>query len=333
MIHNSQLRQDPVSGDWIVIAPGRAKRPVFSVQRKENRKQKRIAAPKSICPFEDLQKSGHEKPILSYGDERWDLQIVENKYPAFVHKNKCGIIGKNGPYSVTDTVGHHEILITRDHNKNFPKLSRVQARQVLEAFRDRYLMLLNDPCIAYISMFHNWGPTAGASIYHPHYQFIAVPIIPPDVAHSLRGSERYFRKNKKCVHCAMIDFEKKHRKRIIYENSGAIAFAPFVSKGAFEVRVFPKKHLAYFENTLDADMDFVSDALQNALKKIQKNLKDPDYNFFIHTAPLKDKKKYLMYHWHIEIVPKISRNAGFELGTGIEINDVDPDAAAKLLRK
>lgn len=324
----SQLRQDLVSGDWIVIAPGRAKRPQQFIKKTVKRK----ASSKATCPFEDPQKTGHGVPILMYGNGKWDLQIVENKYPAFTHKNACSLIIKDGPYSVTDTGGHHELLITRDHNKNFPQLSRNQARQVLEAFRDRYLMLSSDKCIAYVSMFQNWGPSAGASIYHPHFQFIAAPIVPPDIMHSLRGSIRYFKSNRKCVHCVMIDWERKYKKRIIYENAGAIAFAPFVSKGAFEIRIFPKKHLPYFENTLDTDMDYVADALQNALRKIRKNLHDPDYNFFIHTAPLTDKEKHRQYHWHIEIIPKTSQAAGFELGTGIDINSVDPDMAARLLR-
>ncbi len=325
----SQLRQDLVSGDWIVIAPGRAKRP----HQLLNKYPKRKVSPKSSCPFEDPQKSGHEKAVLVYGEKDWSLQIIENKYPAFTHKNICGVIGKYGPYSVTDTVGHHEVLITRDHNRNFSDLSRAQSRQVLEAFRDRYLMLLNDSCISYISMFQNWGPSAGASIYHPHYQLIATPIVPPDVMHSLLGSVKYYDENEKCVHCVMIDWERKNKKRIVYENDGAVAFAPFVSKSAFEVRIFPKKHLSYFENTLDVEMDHISDALQNVLKKMKKNLKDPDYNLFIHTAPVKDKNRYPMYHWHIEVIPRISKYAGFELGTGVDINSVDPDDAAALLRK
>ena len=131
----------------------------------------------------------------------------------------------------------------------------------------------------------------------------------------------------------MIGWEKKYKKRIVYENEGAIAFAPFVSKNPFEVRIFPKKHLPYFENTLDQEIDCVTDGLQQVLRKLEKNLKDPDYNFFIHTAPIRDKEKYKMYHWHIEVAPKTNINAGLELGTGVEVNEVDPDEAAKLLRK
>lgn len=327
----SQLRQDLVSGDWIVIAPARAGRPHSFVKKPKKRK----ISPKAGCPFESPQASGHKKPILIYGNhKKWELQIIENKYPAFSHKDsKCELFSKTGPYTVTETIGHHDLVITRNHYKNFAKLSQKSAQQVFEAFRDRYLMLLNDPCMAYVSIFHNWGLAAGASIYHPHYQIIAMPIIPPDVTHSLRGSREYFKKHKKCVHCAMIEWEKKQRKRILYENEGAIAFVPFVSKNPFEIRVFPKKHLPYLENTLDADIDCIVDALQYSLKKIEKNLKDPDYNFFIHTAPIKDKERYKMYHWHIEIIPKIATDAGFELGTGMEINSIDPDDAIKLLRK
>ena len=329
-LKRSQLRQDLVSGDWIVVAPERGKRPHQQFKKAGKRK----VASKVGCPFENPQTSGHEKPILIYSDvKNWQLQIVENKYPAFTHRNICVVPGKAGPYSVTETVGHHDLVITRNHNKNFPKLSKQDARQVLEAFRDRYLMFLNDQCLRYIFMLHNWGPKAGASIYHPHYQMIAMPIVPPDVMHSLNGSKRYFRKNKTCVHCVMIGWEKKQKKRVVYENNGAIAFAPFVSKSAFEVRIFPKTHLPYFENTLDQEMNYMADALQAVLKKMEKNLKDPDYNFFIHTAPIQDKTKYKMYHWHIEVLPKITIYAGFELGTGMEINDVDPDQAANLLRK
>lgn len=336
MIHHSELRQDLVSGDWIVIAPGRAKKHLQLLKKAGKRKK----APISGCPFENPVKNGN-KPVLTYwrkkeGKKReekdWQAMLIENKYPVFAHKNVCARNFKHGPYSVVEGIGHHDILITRNHNDNFSRLSKDSANLVFQAFRDRYLMLYNDPCLNYISIFQNWGPKAGATIYHPHYQIIALPIIPPDIQHSLSGSARYFRKFKKCVHCTMIEWEKKEKKRIIYENKGAIAFAPFISREPFELRIFPKKHLPYFENTLDEDLEWVVDILQKSLLKIERKLNDPDYNFFIHTAPLKDKQKYKNYHWHIEIQPKISISAGFELGTGIEITVVDPDEAAKILR-
>src|SRR3989344_3112664 len=132
---HSQLRQDLVSGDWIVIAPGRGKRPhnLHAAGDRKQKTEKRKVASKAGCPFENPQQSGHEKPVLIYGDlKNWQLQILENKYPAFKHRDVCAPILKTGPYAVTESAGHHDLVITRDHYKNFPGLSRNNAQQVFE---------------------------------------------------------------------------------------------------------------------------------------------------------------------------------------------------------
>ncbi|HDH31298.1 MAG TPA: DUF4921 family protein [Candidatus Wolfebacteria bacterium] len=336
MLHNSELRKDIVSGDWIVISPQRAKRPHDLIRKPQKRKK----APIKGCPFEDPQKTTHGEPILAYPNKKnWQVQIVQNKYPVFVPwKNSnvgvhvCASAFQKGPYWVVDGRGYHDLVITRDHYKNFAHLSKHQAVMVLKIMQDRYKMFLNDSCLAYTSIFHNWGPKAGASIYHPHYQIITLPVVPPDVQHSLKGSAQYFQRYKKCVHCVMIDWEKKSRSRIIYENKGAIVFIPFVSREPFELRIFPKKHSSFFEDATKENLKWVVDALQKVLILIEKRLNDIDYNFFIHTSPLRNKNKYYHYHWHIEVLPKISVSAGFELGTGIEITVIDPDVAAKILK-
>lgn len=329
----SELRQDIVSGDWIIVAPGRIKRPHALIGRAV-KKRKRDSF--KNCPFEDPQKSGNPESFLVYPNKHgWAIQVLENKYPAVRHNNNKNIgrlFSKHGPYPIVPGVGHHDIVITRDHDKNFPKLDKEEAHLVFQSFRDRYLTFFEDKYIAYVAMLHNWGSAAGASIYHPHYQIIAIPIVPPDVSHSLSGSARYFERYKKCVHCVMIEWELKEKKRIVFENEGAVAFAPYVSRSPFEIRIFPKKHLSYFENTYDDDIESVVQALGNSLKLIEVKLGDPDYNFFIHTSPIQDKENYRHYHWHIEVIPKFSISAGFELGTGVDINVVDPDKAAEILR-
>lgn len=320
----SELRRDPVSGDWVVIAPRRGARPHHIGKGKTARR--------TPCPFEDKRQTAD--PVLVYGStDQWSLQIIPNKFPAFSHSETCAYPVARGLYQVAEGVGYHDVLITRDHRKDFSDLPSRAASDVLRAFRERYSMLAHDHCIAYISLFHNWGKTAGASVEHPHYQIIAIPVIPPDVSHSLRGSMAYTKKHGSCVHCAMIVSEKKEKRRILFENKDAIVFAPFVSREPFEMRVFPKRHQPYFEETLPREIDAVSEALQSALRMMNRTLKKPDYNFFIHTAPLKEKKKYANYHWHIEVLPKVNISAGFELGTGIEINSVDPDDAARALKK
>lgn len=326
---HSELRQDLVSGDWIVIAPARSRR-----GRQWKNLRRRAHPSRRGCPFEDPEESAHKTAIFTYGERgRWALELIENKFPAFTHREHCSTMQKNGPYTVTGGVGHHDLVITKNHDNDFPALSPRAAYQVFQAFRDRYLMLLNDECVAYVSIFHNWGPTAGASIYHPHYQMISIPVVPPDVEHSLQGSKRFYRKEKACVHCRMFAQELRIKKRIIFENKGAVALTPFVSRTPFEVRVFPKAHLPYFENSYDHSFIDVVEALQESLRRMKRFLGDPDYNFFIHTAPIAKKKTYEHYHWHIEILPKLNIFAGFELGTGLEINPVDPDKAAVVLRR
>ncbi|MBI3638622.1 hypothetical protein HY227_02660, partial [Candidatus Wolfebacteria bacterium] len=180
---NSQLRQDLVSGDWIVVAPKRAKRPDQFFK-----KDKRIKAPIKGCPFENPQKSGNAEPILAYPNkDNWRVQIIPNKYPALSHNNVCPRVFKNGPYSVIEGVGRHDIVISRDHYKNFGYLDKKDALLVFKIFQDHYKMLSMDKCLAYILIFANWGPKAGASVYHPHYQIISLPVVPPDVGHSLSG--------------------------------------------------------------------------------------------------------------------------------------------------
>ncbi|OGY97598.1 MAG: hypothetical protein A2681_02370 [Candidatus Liptonbacteria bacterium RIFCSPHIGHO2_01_FULL_56_18b] len=340
----SELRQDLVSGDWIVVASERAKRPHDFLPKKRHRR----ATPKKECPFEDLEASGNWPPIISYPDDTnpdarmgrgsgrkrgsWQIAVIPNKYPAVTHAPRCAVLGARGPYRLTQGVGHHDLVLTRDHRKNLAHLTPAQAIRLFEVIQKRYQALGRDACLHYTSMFFNWGASAGASLFHPHYQLLTLPIIPPDVAHSLQGSHKYFRQHRRCVHCDILGYERKEGSRIIEENAGAIAIAPFVSREAFEVRVYPKRHRPYFEATPLADLRAVVTLLASCLRRIERHLNDPDLNFFIHTAPIKNQNQHRHYHWHIEIVPKISIPAGFELSTGVLINVIDPDKAASILR-
>ncbi len=329
MNYSSELRQDLVSGDWVMISPRRAKKGPLSLIKKES---KRKIAPQKNCPFCD-PKINPGKLIACYPqNENWRIKIIQNKYPAVTPSKKPIRFFKKGPYFVAEARGCHHVVITKDHYKNFAHLNRQDANLLFEVLKNHYLKLAQDPNCAYISIFHNWGPKAGASVYHPHYQIISIPVIPPDVAHSLSGSTHYFKKHKKCVHCEMIKHVKKEKKLIVYENQEFIVFTPFVAREPFELRIFPKKHFPYFENTPSEILNLATDALQKSLSLVEKRLNDPDYNFFLHTASVENKQKYHFYHWHIEMQPKISISAGFELATGVEITVVDPNDAAKILR-
>ncbi|MBI4087484.1 MAG: DUF4921 family protein [Candidatus Liptonbacteria bacterium] len=325
----SELRQDPVSGDWIIVAPDRIKRPHELFKKRTPRRPSSIRT----CPFEDarIRKSSQWPPMVSSpSEENWRVIITQNKYPALTHIAGCASLGRLGPHNSMTGTGEHDLVITRDHKKNFADLSPAGALEVLKIIQERYKMLARDRCNLYASTFFNWGVAAGASVYHPHYQILTLPIVPPDVSHSLNGSRRYFQKHKRCVHCVLLAFDLKEKKRIVDEDALAVSVAPRVSRVPFEMRVFPKKHLPYFERTSDRDLKDVAAVLQKTLRRIKRYLKDPDLNFFIHTAPFESRYDY--YHWHIEITPKISIWGGFELGTGIDINVVDPATAAAMLK-
>ncbi len=326
----SELRQDLVSGEWVVIATSRARRPHALKYGREKFNQ-----PKNTCPFEDPQKSGHTEPILILNQKSgkdWFLQVIPNKFPAFI-PGPCPEIRHLGLYQEQDGIGFHDLIVTRYHDKQIAQFSQEEVEKVLWAYQTRYLAIKDDDCVKYISIFHNHGREAGASISHPHSQFIALPVIPPDVSQSLDGSKKYYNKFKRCVHCDMLKQELDFGGRLVYQNNFAVAYCPYASRIAYEIRVYPKVHMPRFEDLSNLQRRYLAEVFRVALYKIYKGLKDPAYNFFIHTAPPKESKEYNHYHWHLEIIPKTAIWAGFEIGTGIDISTVSPTPAAEFLRK
>lgn len=326
---DSELRQDIVTGDWVVIATGRARRPDEFGQAERVRDH---ASPED-CIFCDPEKSGQSKDVLMYLDENdeWTLRVFPNKYPSF-SQGRAFSPKETGPYLSMPGVGYHEVIVTRDHDKQMALLDPIRIAEVFDAYQERYLELMNKKSVNYISIFHNHGKEVGASVGHPHSQLIAIPVISPYIKSELDGAEAYHRSNKKCVYCLMAEYESREQKRIVFENDEFVAFCPFASRAAFEVWVMPKKHSPYFERTTVEEKIKLGEVFQRAMSLIYRALNDPPYNFYIHTSPC-DGRDYVHYHWHIEILPHTSTWAGFELETGIEISTIQPEVAAEYLRK
>jgi len=326
----SELRQDLITGDWVVIANSRGKRPDdFQVESKptENSDQE-------SCLFCDPEKSGQEKDVLIYNtsDGDWSLKVFPNKYPAFSRPVGGKIQHQEeGPYFLMDGLGYHEVVVTKDHFERIGSTNNLKVAEIFDAFQTRYLELMNKKSVRFIEIFHNQGEEAGASIFHPHSQLLAIPVISPSIELELKGAESYHKSNKKCVFCDIIEWEEEEQKRIVFENDKFIAICPFASRRAFEVWIMPKKHSPYFERMETEDKIQVGEALNQVIRKINEVLNGPDFNFYIHTSPC-DVKDYPHYHWHIEILPKTSIWAGFELSTGIEISTIEPEKAAEALK-
>jgi UDPglucose--hexose-1-phosphate uridylyltransferase len=339
----SEFRKDIVSGDWILVASKRGRRPVFFNHDKKTDWRK---LPHKDCPFDDPQKSGNGKPIfwlsapIKSGGGKvakpnikdWFVQVISNKFPAVSPSKICPIPGSFGWHSIMAGVGFHEVVITRPHDRSLSEMTKEEATLVLRAYVERMLALREEKCVEYTSVFHNHGRSAGASVVHPHSQIIALPIIPPDVARSFEGSRRYFTEHGHCVHCTMLEWELAEKDWIIFQNEHFIALAPYASRVSYEVRVYPKWHASHFEEMDEEKLCYLAEALTESLRRLRIVLGDPDYNFFLHTAPTKEK--YMEhYHWHFEILPKTGIWAGLELGTGIDIISTSPEEAAKELRK
>ena len=341
---SSELRLDIITQDWVVVASDRSKRPEdFLIKRKIIKNSHRQ------CPFCNIKAGVEPKLVYLKDDESntvikdgqinsvsnwrndWDVIVVSNKYPAF---NPGNTLNKKeiGPYRVMDGVGYQEVIITKDHYLPVAKLPLETVKKMIDAYQERYLDLMNEKFINYVSIFQNHGYEAGASIVHPHSQIIAVPVFDPILIDSIEGSKKYYQKYQQCGHCVRMKWDLADGKRIIFENDKFVALCPFASRTAFEVKIIPKEHQPYFERIKDDDKWQLAQILKVVLRSLYDSLGDPAYNYYIHTAPC-DGKNYDFYHWHLTILPRTSRLAGFEFSTGIDVCTLEPERAAEILRE
>ncbi len=324
----NEFRQDLVSGDWVLFATERAKRP-FHQQDKKND----ISESKNDCPFEDPKSSGNE-PVWFYPDEKsWRIAVVKNKFPA-VKPGICAPETSIGPFKIHKAVGDHDLFVYKDHDRHLAELSLDEMTDAVRVFKRRYKEIAKvGDCVRYVLIFHNFGPDSGASVGHPHSQIMSLPILPPDVARSIKGSHNFFKENGKNIYDLVVGWEMESGTRIVHENEKFVAFCPFVSKNPYEVRIFMKSAQPHFEE-LPEDFDKgLAEILLVSLKKIKSALNNPSFNLFIHTAPVESSHTHDYYSWHVEILPRFSKFGGIELATGVDLNAIDPDEAAKLLRE
>jgi UDPglucose--hexose-1-phosphate uridylyltransferase len=327
-----ELRRDPIIGRWVIIATERSKRPSDFSREIENRSDKG-------CPFCIGNERMTPPEILAYGEPGrlkdsagWWLRVVPNKYPALAIEGSLNRQGE-GMYDKMNGLGAHEVIIeTPEHNKDIPDMTDKQVEDVIWAYRDRIMDLKRDSRFEYILIFRNHGSAAGATLSHPHSQLIATPIVPKRVREEVNGAKNYYEYKERCGFCDIIKQELSTGQRVVAENDGFIAVCPFASRFPFEVWVLPKVHDSDFEDIQKYEAVNLASMMRNILGKLDRVLDNPSYNYLIHNAPLKES--HLMhYHWHIEIMPKLTKVAGFEWGSGFYINPVSPEEAAKFLRE
>lgn len=333
----NEFRKDIVSGDWVLISSSRARRP-------HDTRRQRLNDEIDTCPFEPQRMSENAVPsALYYRGERvawtgdwdasWTTLVMPNQFPA-VEAGPSGTPHAVGPFQVCAARGFHDLIITRDHTRSMAQFTPEETAEVLRAYQDRYREIAASGIGAYVSIIHNHGHDAGASIYHNHSQIFSTPMIPPKVLRSLESAERYQRETGDLLHSKLIAWEQAQGTRVIYENDEYIALCPFASKTGYEVRIYPKMQQPRFEEVSAGSLVLCGDALARVLRMMFVALDDVDYNFFIHTAPVAVDPVIdgALYHWHIEITPRVAMTAGFEISTDLFVNAFDPDDCAATLR-
>ena len=328
-----ELRRDPIVGRWVIISTERGKRPSDFGQIQPARKT-------GFCPFCGGNETKTPPEVFAYrenGSEPdtpgWQVRVVSNKFPALQIEGNLDR-RPEGIYDKMNGVGAHEVLIeTPSHEAELSELSLDQILLILKAIRTRMKDLANDRRFRYIQIFKNHGEAAGASLEHSHIQLIATPIVPRRVVEELNGCTAHFELKERCIFCDVVDQEMEIRKRVVCANRDFLSIEPFAPRFPFETWILPMRHSSAFEESEDEQLEPFAAIVKETLQRINTALNKPPYNFVLHTSPCNDWKDSRHYHWHLEIMPKLTKVAGFEWGTGFYINPTPPEAAAQFLRE
>jgi UDPglucose--hexose-1-phosphate uridylyltransferase len=335
----SELRRDPVMGRWVIIAPERARRPEQAAQPQGERR----AGP---CVFCGGQEANDPTEIFAVRDPGtapntpgWRVRVLPNKFPVLRIEGKLEREGV-GMFDKLSGVGAHEVVVeTPNHDLELVDLPVGHIADVVRAYRHRVADLGGDDRFKYVLIFKNQGYQAGATLVHAHSQLIATPVTPKRVKEELLGAQRYYEFKRRCVFCDIIRQETRlTRERLVFENDTFAVISPFAARMPYETWIVPKQHNCDFVGITEPEYAGLAEALKHTLEQMRRLLNDPPFNYLIHTAPFRRPRAGYWasiqydYHWHLEVLPRLTRPAGFEEGSGFYINPVPPEDAAVTLR-
>jgi UDPglucose--hexose-1-phosphate uridylyltransferase len=327
-----ELRKDPITGRWVIISSDRAKR------RSDYGRSPVKPTGIGFCPFCYGNEAKTPPEILAYRAEGepnsrgWTVRVVPNKFPALGIEGDLARLG-DGVYDKMNGIGAHEVIIeTPHHDQTLATLPAKNIEDVLWAFRDRMLDLKKDPRFRYILVFKNHGEPAGASLEHTHSQLIALPIVPRSIREQVDGAKQYYDFKERCIYCDVIRQELEQKVRLVAENEDFVTISPYAPRFPFETWIAPKRHEAFFEHSSPKNFENLAKAIKSLLTRTDQVLDFPAYNLVLQSAPLRESHLE-SYHWHIEFMPRLTRIAGFEWGTGFYINPTSPEEATRFLRE
>jgi UDPglucose--hexose-1-phosphate uridylyltransferase len=328
---NGEMRQDKTTGQWVIYAPTRRKRPIDFKKTKVEMAQLPDHDPS--CPFCPGSESALPPVLLEIPGEngRWLTRVVPNKFPALVPDGDLHRHG-HGIHITMAGAGRHEVVIeTPFHNRDIGIMPIKEIASVVETYHRRYrdIMQADESMMAII--FRNHGERAGTSLIHPHSQIISAAVVPQTMRWREEQAQRYFDDWGCCVFCAILEQELREANRMIYNNRSFSAFVPFAAEVPFEIWIMPHKHKADFGDVSDQEKEDLADVLSEVLGRLRRKLGDPDYNYMINTSP-RYRAQEPQLHWYVQFRPRLTKRAGFEIGSGMSINPSIPEEDAAFLR-
>lgn len=330
----NEIRQDLLTEQWVIYSPERAQRP-HSTEPQETPREHlpESAAHCPFCPGNESRLPSIIQEIPAKDERPWQNRIVPNKFPVLTPDGE--ITGTNrGIYLTAAAYGVHEVIIESPlHDQDVPTMPEEEVRTLIETYAMRYSQAYrtHNEVVAVI-IFRNHGSRAGTSLRHPHSQLIATGIMPHNVSHKEWIAKNYFSLNKRCVMCDILESEQSDESRIVFENDFFLAFVPFAAMVPFELCIVPKRHCSDFGLASEQERADLAVALRDALQRYQDVLGNPDYNYVIQSYSRQPTMvRYL--HWYVQIQPRLTTPAGFEMGTGMHINPSLPEEDAAMLRE
>jgi UDPglucose--hexose-1-phosphate uridylyltransferase len=326
-----ELRQNIATREWVIIAGDRARRPNIYAEAPDRLATADRAAFDGGCPFcpgnEELDLEVCRHPATGI----WQTRVVRNKYPALAVDAPL-TRHVNGVMRSMTGVGYHEVLVEHPaHNQTLGLMQVEEVQAALEMFWRRGSEIALDTRIEQIVYFRNHGERAGASLLHPHSQIIGMPIVSSDIRYRIEAARRFFDDTGQCVFCTMLHDELQHKQRLVAVNEHFAAFVLYAASSPFHIWILPRTHHASFLHIELGVLPSMAAILREVLAMLYGKLNDPDYNLVIRSTPVKEPEN-AYFHWYLAVVPRLSRTAGFELGSGVWINPTVPEECAAFLR-
>ena len=330
----SELRTDPVTGRIVYISEDRAGRPTDYAGFEKSLELHVTAESAADCPFCE----GHERQTPPTAAEvrsegHWRVRVIPNKYPVVnQYVEDTGDSGRLGSGATLQPFGAHEVIIESPiHLRDVTDLSTAEYVAVMRVYRDRIAHWMGDERIRQVILFKNVGFAAGASLEHLHSQLVATPRAWPAVQAELDGASNYYQEHRRCIYCDLVAGEQQEGTRVVAEDDHFLAFCAFAGRQPFETWIVPKQHQTHFHLLEDVQLKSLAAIQESLIRRLQSCLSPLSYNLILHTAPAGSEHAE-SYHWHWELMPRSTRLAGFEFGSGAHINPLSPERAAKKLQ-